>query len=55
MELLESFNIKHMGPLPNRSQGQGSVETANKLLQNQLNKICAELGNSKCGHKALPK
>ena len=41
-EMLESFGIKHEGSLPNRSQAQGSVESSNRLLQNQLNRICAE-------------
>ena len=54
-ELLESFGIRHEGALPNRSQAQGSVESSNRLIQNQLNKICAENGSSKQWHKSLPK
>ena len=54
-ELLESFGIRHGGALPNRSQAQGSVESSNRLIQNQLNKVCAETGSSKQWHKALPK
>ena len=54
-ELLESFGIKHEGSLPHRSQAQGSVESSNRLLQNQLNRICAENGSDKYWHKSLPK
>ena len=54
-ELLESFNIRHTGSLPNRSQATGSVENSNKLIQNQLNKVCAEVGSAKNWNKILPK
>ena len=54
-QLLESFGIRHEGSLPHRSQAQGSVESANRLLQNQLNRICAEAGTYKYWHKSLPK
>ena len=36
-QLLESFGIRHGGTLPHRSRAQGTVELANKLLQNQIN------------------
>ena len=54
-ELLEEFNIRHTGSLPNRSQATGSVELANKLIQNQLNKVCSELGTYKYWNRILPK
>ena len=54
-EMLEGFGIKHEGSLPHRSQAQGSVESSNRLLQNQLNRICAENGSYKYWHKSLPK
>ena len=43
-QLLESYGIRHGGKLPHRSQAQGTVELANKLLQNQINKVCAGMG-----------
>ena len=54
-QLLESFGIRHEGSLPHRSQAQGSVESANRLLQNQINRICAEAGTYKFWNKSLPK
>ena len=54
-ELLEEFNIRHTGSLPNRSQATGSVELSNKLIQNQLNKVCSELGTYKYWNRVLPK
>ena len=54
-ELLESFNIRHVGSLPNRSQATGSVELSNKLIQNQMNKLCSELGTTRHWDKILPK
>ena len=54
-QLLESYGIRHGGKLPHRSQAQGTVELANKLLQNQINKVCAGMGTYKLWHKSLPK
>ena len=54
-QLLESFGIRHGGKLPHRSQAQGTVELANKLLQNQINKVCAESGTYRFWNKSLPK
>ena len=54
-QLLESYRIRHGGKLPNRSQAQGTVELANKLIQNQINKVCAGMGTYKLWHKTLPK
>ena len=54
-QLLESYGIRHGGKLPHRSQAQETVELANKLLQNQINKVCAESGTYRFWNKSLPK
>ena len=53
--VLEEYNIKHTGEIPQRSQASGAVELGNKLLQTQLARICASDLGKKHWHKSLPK
>jgi hypothetical protein len=39
--LCENMGISHEGSTPRRSQSNGCAEIANKLLQNQLSRVCA--------------
>jgi hypothetical protein len=46
-QLCESMNIEHAGSTPRRSQSNGVAEIANKLLQNQLSRVCSsDLGRT---------
>merc|ERR1712055_829794 len=40
-QMLVEFGIKHTGGIPNRSQVQGNCEMPNRILTNQLSKICS--------------
>jgi len=55
IELCERFNIIHAGSTPRRSQSNGFAEVANKLLQNQLSRVCSSDLGRKNWDKSLPK
>ena len=54
-KMLCEYGIKHQGSLSHRSQIQGSAEICNKLLVQQLSKICSSEWGKKNWPLALPK
>ena len=54
-EMLAGYNIQHAGDIPRRSESQGAAELANKLLQNQLARICSSENGRKAWEKSLPR
>ena len=53
--LCETMGIQHSGSTPRRSQSNGVTEIANKLLQQQLARICASTEGRKLWDVSLPK
>ena len=49
------FGIQHGGSIPNRSQVQGSCEISNKILTNQLARICSSDNGKRHWPKSLAK
>ena len=54
-EMLAGYDIQHAGDIPRRSESQGAAELANKLLQNQLARICSSEDGRKAWEKSLPR
>ena len=53
--LCEMMGIEHSGSTPRRSQSNGVTEIGNKLLQQQLGRICASTEGRKMWDVSLPK
>ena len=54
-QMCAEWGIRHGGSIPNRSQVQASCEISNKILTNQLARICSSDHGKRNWHKSLAK